>query len=70
MSDFPSSEKHQAADSAVEERRKDFGIIPIPDWLRYDPEKPFHFGMFLNILFGVTSTFSTYIVLFILCSAF
>ncbi|KAJ3865147.1 major facilitator superfamily domain-containing protein [Lentinula novae-zelandiae] len=37
---------------------KDFGLIPIPKRLRYDPDKPFHFGMFLNVLFGVTSTFS------------
>ncbi|KAJ3878479.1 major facilitator superfamily domain-containing protein [Lentinula edodes] len=37
---------------------KDFGLIPIPKQLRYDPDKPFHFGMFLNVLFGVTSTFS------------
>ncbi|KIK53960.1 hypothetical protein GYMLUDRAFT_923230 [Collybiopsis luxurians FD-317 M1] len=58
MSAIPIGEKHQAADSPVMERRKDFGIIPVPDWLRYDPDTPFHFGMFLNILFGVTSTFS------------
>ncbi|KAJ3976456.1 major facilitator superfamily domain-containing protein [Lentinula raphanica] len=37
---------------------EDFSCIPIPRRLRYDPSSPFHFGMFLNILFGVTSTFS------------
>ncbi|KAJ3999822.1 MFS superfamily [Lentinula boryana] len=37
---------------------KDFGFLPVPKRLRYDPDNPFHFGMFLNILFGVTSTFS------------
>ncbi|KAJ7101552.1 major facilitator superfamily domain-containing protein [Mycena belliarum] len=35
----------------------DFGFIPIPRRLRYDPEKPFHFGLLLNVLFGFASTF-------------
>jgi hypothetical protein len=30
----------------------DFGILPIPKRLRYDPDKPFHFGLLLNVLFG------------------
>ncbi|KAK0503642.1 MFS superfamily [Armillaria luteobubalina] len=37
--------------------KRDFGIIPIPVHLVYDPEVPFHFGLTLNILFGVTCTF-------------
>ena len=37
---------------------KDFGFIPIPRHLRYDPKKAFHFGLFLNIGFGFASTFS------------
>jgi hypothetical protein len=37
---------------------KDFGFIPIPRRLRYNPEEPFHFGIFLNISFGFASTFS------------
>ncbi|KAG7444106.1 MFS general substrate transporter [Guyanagaster necrorhizus] len=36
---------------------KDFGFLPIPHRLRYDPEKPFHFGLLLNISFGFASTF-------------
>ena len=37
---------------------KDFGFIPVPRHLRYDPKKPFHFGLLLNIAFGFASTFS------------
>ena len=37
---------------------KDFGLIPVPRHLRYDPTKPFHFGLLLNIAFGFASTFS------------
>ena len=36
---------------------KDFGVIPIPRRLRYTPDKPFHFGIVLNVSFGVASTF-------------
>ncbi|KAF8875661.1 MFS superfamily [Infundibulicybe gibba] len=36
---------------------KDFGFLPIPKRLRYDPEKPFHFGWLLNMSFGFASTF-------------
>jgi hypothetical protein len=35
----------------------DFGFVPIPRGLRYDPDKPFHFGIVLNISFGIASTF-------------
>lgn len=45
------------ADSAVPST--DFGIIPIPKRLRYDPDKPFHFGLLLNVSFGFASTFGT-----------
>jgi hypothetical protein len=38
--------------------RKDFGFLPVPRHLRYDPTKPFHFGLLLNIAFGFASTFS------------
>ena len=37
---------------------KDFGFIPVPRHLRYNPTKPFHFGLLLNIGFGFASTFS------------
>ncbi|KAG2121533.1 major facilitator superfamily domain-containing protein [Suillus cothurnatus] len=36
---------------------KDFGLIPIPKRLQYNPIKPFHFGIFLNVSFGFASTF-------------
>ncbi len=49
----------RAGDSTDEVPRftKDFGFLPIPRRLRYDPEKPFHFGLLLNISFGFASTF-------------
>lgn len=37
---------------------KDFGFLPIPKHLRYNPAKPPHFGLLLNIAFGFASTFS------------
>lgn len=40
---------------------KDFGFLPIPKRLRYDPDKPFQFGLVMNISFGFTSTFSQFI---------
>lgn len=40
------------------EHTKDFGFLPIPRRLRYDPVKPPHFGLGLNIGFGFASTFS------------
>lgn len=36
--------------------RCDFGFLPIPKRLRYDPEKPFYFGTFLNVFFGICTT--------------
>ncbi|KAI6017412.1 major facilitator superfamily domain-containing protein [Pisolithus microcarpus] len=36
----------------------DFGFLPVPTRLRYDPDKPFHFGLVLNIAFGFASTFT------------
>ncbi|KAJ7119752.1 major facilitator superfamily domain-containing protein [Mycena epipterygia] len=49
-----------SADSGVEHEKSpthDFGFLPIPRRLRYDPKKPFHFGLVLNVLFGFASTF-------------
>lgn len=37
---------------------KEFGFLPIPQRLRYQPDQPFYFGLFLNIFFGIISTFS------------
>ncbi|KAH7913381.1 major facilitator superfamily domain-containing protein [Hygrophoropsis aurantiaca] len=36
---------------------RDFGFVPIPKRLRFNPEKPFHFGLVLNCSFGFASTF-------------
>ncbi|KAH9948300.1 major facilitator superfamily domain-containing protein [Amylocystis lapponica] len=36
--------------------RKDFGFLPIPKRLQYDPEHPAHFGLLLNVIFGFGST--------------
>ena len=41
-------------------RTKEFWFIPIPKSRRYDPERPIHFGLFLNVIFGAASTFSMY----------
>ncbi|KAI0262422.1 major facilitator superfamily domain-containing protein [Gloeopeniophorella convolvens] len=38
-------------------RAVDFGFLPIPERLRYDPENPANFGLLLNVVFGLSSTF-------------
>ncbi|KAH9919162.1 MFS general substrate transporter [Epithele typhae] len=35
----------------------DFGFLPIPSRARYDPKHPAHFGLAMNALFGLASTF-------------
>ncbi|KAK0490417.1 major facilitator superfamily domain-containing protein [Armillaria novae-zelandiae] len=37
---------------------KDFHVIPIPQRLRYDPEKPFQFGLGLNLFLAFSCTFT------------
>ncbi|KAI0369394.1 MFS general substrate transporter [Pilatotrama ljubarskyi] len=37
--------------------KKDFGFLPIPRALQYDPEHPAHFGLAMNVTFGLASTF-------------
>jgi hypothetical protein len=44
--------------SQYQPRTRDFGIFPIPEYLQYRPDRHFHFGLALNIAFGVFSTFS------------
>lgn len=53
----PHSEKEEEAPAYVP---RDFFIFPVPKHLRHDPEKPAHFGMFLNIVFALATTFSAY----------
>ncbi|GBE77238.1 hypothetical protein SCP_0101110 [Sparassis crispa] len=36
---------------------KDFGFLPIPRRLRYEPEHSIHFGLLLNATFGLGGTF-------------
>lgn len=36
----------------------DFYLLPIPKYLRYDPNAPTKFDIFTNILFGIASTCS------------
>ena len=50
--------KHEESPAPFVQHTRDFGIIPIPKHLRYHPDKPFHFGLGLNIAFGFASTFS------------
>ena len=50
----------QALDTQVAklQRPTNFGIVPLPKRLVYDPERPAHFGLLLNVVFGLSSTFS------------
>ena len=41
--------------------KTDFGFLPIPKRLRYDPKRPAHFGLLLNATFGIASTFGRFI---------
>ena len=49
-------------DKKLQEQEKvfdtDFGFLHIPERLRYHPDRPFYFGLLLNIFFGIASTFS------------
>ena len=41
------------------QRPTNFGIVPFPKRLVYDPERSAHFGLLLNVIFGLSSMFST-----------
>ncbi|KAJ2921848.1 hypothetical protein H1R20_g15247, partial [Candolleomyces eurysporus] len=49
--------KPEESSAPFVQHTRDFGLIPIPKHLRYHPDKPFHFGLGLNIAFGFASTF-------------
>ncbi|KAJ8081194.1 hypothetical protein PM082_018037 [Marasmius tenuissimus] len=51
-------EASKEAAGISEQHTTDFGLIPIPRRLRYDPQKPFHFGIMLQLAFGFASTFT------------
>ena len=36
---------------------RDLGFLPVPRRLRYDPERPAHYGLALNAAFCFASTF-------------
>ncbi|RPD56725.1 MFS general substrate transporter [Lentinus tigrinus ALCF2SS1-7] len=46
-----------AATEKEEVSLKDFGFLPIPSRVRYDPDHPAHFGLLMNVTFGIASTF-------------
>ncbi|KIK61677.1 hypothetical protein GYMLUDRAFT_166006 [Collybiopsis luxurians FD-317 M1] len=58
----PPSDENEPSESVSEAKlwpTTDFGLIPIPERLRYRPDKPpFHFGLVLNASFGFASTFT------------
>ncbi len=64
--DLPEKVDEDDIQGAQHRRNRDFGIIPIPTHLRYNPAKPFHFGMVLNIAFGLISTFSVFLPICVL----
>lgn len=41
--------------------KTDFGFLPIPKRLRYNPKRPAHFGLLLNATFGIASTFGRFV---------
>ncbi|OBZ71091.1 putative uncharacterized transporter YgaY [Grifola frondosa] len=51
---LPASEQ---AEDKVSHHNKDLGFLPVPKHLRYDPEHPAHFGLLMNVTFGIASTF-------------
>ncbi|KIY52041.1 MFS general substrate transporter [Fistulina hepatica ATCC 64428] len=44
---------------------KDFGFLPIPKWLQYDPDKPYKFSLFMNLSFAFTSTSTMSSILYV-----
>ncbi|KAM5541185.1 hypothetical protein V8D89_005114 [Ganoderma adspersum] len=55
--DSPEQEVVKVPEDAVTDHRKDFGFLSVPKRLQYDPERPAHFGLLVNVIFGVASTF-------------
>ena len=62
ITDAPILEKQKEVeqDRSTVSVPKDFFFIPVPKHLRHDPENPAHFGLFLNIVFALATTFSAY----------
>jgi hypothetical protein len=51
--------------SAPQAYRKDLGFLVVPKHARYDPNKPFHFGLLMNIAFGLGATLSEPATIFV-----
>ncbi|KAI0775578.1 MFS general substrate transporter [Trametes elegans] len=51
------SQERVDGDEGKVEAARDFGFLPIPRALQYDPEYPAHFGLAMNATFGIASTF-------------
>ncbi|KAL0064261.1 hypothetical protein AAF712_008846 [Marasmius tenuissimus] len=60
MSAVDPDEASKQAAGTGEQHKRDFGLIPIPRRLRYDPQKPFHFGIVLQIAFGFATVANLY----------
>lgn len=59
--DLIQAEHAPSADSEIHQvYTTDLGFLVIPKRLRYDKDKPFHFGWVLNAGFGIASTFSEF----------
>ncbi|KAJ3486860.1 hypothetical protein NLJ89_g11771 [Agrocybe chaxingu] len=58
--DIEERKDEAGSSNELEEPRytKDLGLIPTPKHLRYDPARPPHFGIALNVAFGFASTFT------------
>ncbi|EJD36229.1 MFS general substrate transporter [Auricularia subglabra TFB-10046 SS5] len=41
---------------AFQRQTRNLKVLPVPRWLQYDPARPFHFGLVLNVVFGFAST--------------
>lgn len=48
----------RSAELGSEGGKVDFGFLPIPRRLQWDPEHPPHFGLLLNAIFAFAATFS------------
>ncbi|KAI0671253.1 major facilitator superfamily domain-containing protein, partial [Trametes maxima] len=53
----PVAPKNEGLEGAPGTSQLDFGFLPIPKHLQYDPEHPAHFGLAMNVTFGLASTF-------------
>lgn len=49
-------EKEKA--NVTEDVPRDFFVIPVPKYLRHNPDEPARFGILINVIFAVATTFS------------